>query len=69
MNKSLSECNVKWGGQSEMTGQQHIDIVTSFFLSVFLLTPYFPVLSAVDDSFSAPAEVCEGLSGGKLSDI
>jgi len=30
----LSECHVKWGGQSEMTGRQHIDIVTSLPLSL-----------------------------------
>ncbi len=67
MNESLSECHVKWGGQSEMTGRQHIDIVTSFLLSFSqpssLLPPYIPVLSAVDDSCSAAAEICVYLGG------
>lgn len=35
----------------------------SFFLLAFLFTPFFSVLSAVDDSGSAAAEVCVYLGG------
>ncbi len=35
----------------------------SFFLSAFLLTSYIPVLSGVDDSCSAAADICVYLGG------